>query len=152
MNPKYQSIIAEFHWARGLCLDLLKALHDEQLHNQPVPKSGSWGKQFRHLGRVQENYIQAIKTGTTIFSPEGCTYSGQITKTSLLEYLKRLDDELLSSLHSPPPSINWFGEIWSVERHLQAMISHEILHHGQLILYARVGGVKLPKSWEAWGE
>lgn len=88
----------------------------------------------------------------TIFSPDGCTYAGEITKAALLEYLKRLDDELLSSLHSSPPSISWFGEKWSVQKHLQTMISHEILHHGQLILYARVAEVTLPQSWEAWGE
>jgi uncharacterized damage-inducible protein DinB len=145
-------ILSEWSWARGLSKDLLNALPEEMLHQQPLPDVGSWAKQFRHLGRVQENYIQALKSGKTVFSYNGCSLPGVITKPSLIEYLSRLDSELHAALVSPVSTIDWFGESWSIDRHLQAMISHEILHHGQLILYARIAKFKLPKSWEAWGE
>jgi uncharacterized damage-inducible protein DinB len=31
------------------------------------------------------------------------------------------------------------------------MLAHETLHHGQLILYARLLGKTLPPGWKAWG-
>jgi hypothetical protein len=148
----YSAIISEWNWARGLSLDLLKALSKDDIHKQPLTITGSWGKQFRHLGRVQENYISAINTGEVVFSTINCTYTGAINQESLIEYLIKLDQILITALNSEIKTINWFGEAWSIEKHLQAMISHEILHHGQLILYAKISQFALPSSWNAWGE
>ena len=113
---------------------------------------GSWGKQFRHLGRVQENYISALNTGSVKFSTAGCSFGEPITKHGLLDYLARMDTLLDEALLNPRTSIDWFGEDYTIERHLRALVQHEVLHHGQFILYARVAGLKLPSSWEAWGE
>jgi uncharacterized damage-inducible protein DinB len=47
--------------------------------------------------------------------------------------------------------IDWFGEKWGLDQHLQALIEHEILHHGQLVVYLRTLDLKFPQSWEIWG-
>jgi hypothetical protein len=48
-------------------------------------------------------------------------------------------------------SINWDDDNIGVFQHLMRMAAHEILHHGQWILYARLMGKTMPPSWKAWG-
>jgi hypothetical protein len=48
-------------------------------------------------------------------------------------------------------TIGWDGKEVGVFQHLMRMASHEILHHGQWILYDRLMEKKLPLSWKAWG-
>lgn len=39
----------------------------------------------------------------------------------------------------------------NLEHHMRALIEHEILHQGELIVYIKALELKLPKSWSLWG-
>jgi uncharacterized damage-inducible protein DinB len=51
----------------------------------------------------------------------------------------------------PRQTIDWFGEPKSVGEHLMCLADHELLHHGQWIVYRRLLGGAFPKSWDQWG-
>ena len=151
-NPRLKEILDEWRWARGLSRDLLDGLPEGHLEQVPIQGAGSWGRQFRHMGRVEENYVVALRLGTVRFSTEGCSYAGAISKRGLIDYLSRMDILLAETVALGLTQVDWFGKLWSGERHLAALVSHEILHHGQLILYARASALRLPDSWKDWGE
>jgi uncharacterized damage-inducible protein DinB len=165
-----QSQIASFQasWAfdRLLSRDLILALTEEQLLWTPGERLGPFWKQFRHLGRVQENYMAALDTGVVNFSPVGATGERYLNrddngaprptnpdKRALLDYLEDLDRHLIKRLASGvlPEKIDWFGEPVGPVEHLFRMLSHETLHHGQWIVYCQILGLPFPESWHVWG-
>ena len=152
MSNSLGHILKELEWSGGLIRDLLIALPEDKLSDRPIPSAGTWAQQFRHIARVKENYSAALKRGKVEFGVDGCSFSGSMSRSALLEYAAEMDKFLSHCIKDAKPAIDWFGESWSIERHLQALVSHDVLHHGQLILYARAAKLKLPKSWEVWGE
>lgn len=152
-DPLLDHFKSQWQFARGLTLDLLDALSGEELLLSPHGSLGPWWKQFRHVGRVQENYIAAAKTGRVNFGIEGCAYRGGADKSTLRKYLENLDSQGLRLIETTPPdtSIDWFGEQKSLAQHLLYLVDHEILHHGQWVVYRKELGGGFPKSWSAWG-
>ena len=143
------------HWQfdRSLTLDLLASMSIDDLAFSPGPSVGPLWKQFRHIGRVQENFMDALKAGSAKFAPNG-SFDATADGGALMDYFHKLDDELRSLLSEIDPNkrIDWFGEEQlSVFEHLMRMLSHETLHHGQLIVYCKLLGKPFPKSWIIWG-
>lgn len=149
--------ISEWQFARGLSRDLLATLSSEQLEAAPLAGAGPLWKQFRHIGRVQEDYISAIHTGTVRFTTDGKGFAGKKSVSALKSYLKACDEALLSEIRtmfssrSEAPVINWFGEHVRVNEHLWRLYAHETFHHGQWVLYMRALEGEFPSSWSAWG-
>src|SRR6185436_11072076 len=83
-------------FTRGLTTDLLEDMSDSDLLFLPGPQLGAFWKQFRHVGRVQECYMDALTTGSVDFTVEGKSYDQGPSKKWLQEYLKRLDDNLFA--------------------------------------------------------
>lgn len=133
--------------------DLLSSLTQEELLFQPGEAIGPLWKQFRHLGRVQENYIEALETRKVTFTTKGSSYQGGPDPKALTNYLKQLDREMLHKLDNleDHAAIDWFGEAVAVDEHLKRLDEHEILHHGQFIVYCKLLGKTFPESWAAWG-
>jgi uncharacterized damage-inducible protein DinB len=48
-------------------------------------------------------------------------------------------------------TVQWEGESISLAEHLERLVAHETLHHGQWIVYVRLMGRSFPLSWAAWG-
>ena len=145
--------ISQWKFLRGLTKDLLESISQEEMVHGPNASVGPWWKQFRHVGRVQENYLNAIETGAVKFGFEGVTYGGRESKEELWKYLQGLDDRLYSLLQTEirQPDIDWFGKKVSIAKHLLYLADHELVHHGQWILYARLLGKQMPQSWKVWG-
>jgi uncharacterized damage-inducible protein DinB len=146
----------ESNWlfVRGLTMDLLRSLEPADLGFRPGDQVGLLWKHFRHLGRIQENYLHALDTGSISFGFDGVSHSGGASKESLQEYLKRLDSDLSQRLKSPGilgKRIDWFGEHVDLGVHLSRMTEHERLHQGMLVVYVRLLNRKFPVSWKAWG-
>ncbi|MFX1324809.1 MAG: DinB family protein [Promethearchaeota archaeon] len=138
---------------RNLTYDLLKSLHEESLRETVGKNMGSLGKQFRHLGDVQLCYIEAIRTGVIDFSKYVRNYSIESSIEKLEQFLKEMDDKLFILLkESDNLEIDWgFAKI-PLAQHLDFLIQHEILHHGELIVYIRTLNLTFPNSWEEiWG-
>lgn len=144
---------SELAFTRGLTIELLDSLTDAELGQGPGRDLGPFWKQFRHVGRLQECYQDALKTGRIKFDYDHKRYRGGCSRDALKNYLKELDEELLRAIEQVDSSmsINWDDDNIGVFQHLMRMASHEILHHGQWILYARLMELKLPPSWKAWG-
>ena len=143
----------EWTFTRGLTLDLLDSLSEVELSEPPGRDLGPFWKQFRHVGRLQECYQDALNTGRIKFDYDHKRYRGSCSREALKNYLQELDRELLQAIEQVDwnMSIDWDGDNIGVFQHLMRMASHEILHHGQWILYARLMEKKLPPSWKAWG-
>lgn len=143
----------EWTCVRRLTIDLLDSLSDAELKEIPAASLSPFWKQFRHVGRLQECYQEALKTGTIKFDYNNKRYQGGCSRAALVDYLETLDRELLKAIDPVDwtAAINWNAEAVSLFQHLMRMASHEILHHGQWILYARLMGKRLPPSWKAWG-
>ena len=143
----------EWTFTRELTADLLDSLTDVELSQVPCGNLGPFWKQVRHVGRLQECYVEALNTKTISFDYANKRYEGGCSKVALKTYLQDLDRDLLQVIEQVDwkMTINWEGEKVGVFQHLMRMASHEILHHGQWILYARLMGKKMPPSWNAWG-
>jgi hypothetical protein len=97
--------------------------------------------------------MNAIESGAVNFEESG-TYRGGESVEELLAYfhsLKKRFEALVDSVDSST-AIDWFGESASLNLHLTRLLSHETLHHGELILYVRALGKSFPESWSGWGE
>jgi len=140
-------------FTRGLTHDLLKDMSDSDLLFLPGPQLGAFWKQFRHVGRVQECYIEALSTGNMDFSPAGKSYDQGPSKRWLVEYLGRLDESLFEMLPELDWTcrMDWFGEKVRIFEHLMRLVTHETLHHGQWIVYMRLMNKTFPESWSVWG-
>ncbi len=147
------TLLSEWAFARQLTTDLLDASSDSDLDYRLHATCGAFWKQFRHIARVHEAYLTALETGRISFEADG-SYDGGASVDALrshLEDLKRNHDRSFA-VADPAATIDWFGEAIPVEIHLVRLLTHETLHHGQLMLYWRALGHPFPESWESWGE
>ena|SRR5687768_1013210 len=152
-NEAIDRFEAQWRSTRGLTRDLLESLKPSELAFSPGSHLGPFWKHFRHLGRVQENYLRALGTGRIVFGFDGAGYSGDASKKPLLDYLDRLDVRLKQKLrtHDAARKIDWFGSSIDAYTHLMRLADHEILHHGMFVVYVRLLAREFPPSWAPWG-
>jgi len=152
-DPLLNHFRDQWHLVRTLTRDLLMFMPEEDLILTPGAGLGPWWKQFRHMGRIQENYLDALTSGKMQFGFAGASYAGDATKQALAQYLDHLDQRLESLINKglPQKTVDWFGEPKPVVQHLLCLADHELLHHGQWIVYRRLLGGAFPHSWRMWG-
>ena len=139
-------------FTRGLTLDFVRELDEAALDFSPGSALGPFWKQFRHVGRVQENYVDALVARRIRFDVTN-TYRGGPSADGLADYLRGVDERmhrLLGSM-SGDTEIDWNGDPIPLALHLERLLAHETLHHGQWIVYLRLMGGSFPTSWAAWG-
>jgi uncharacterized damage-inducible protein DinB len=143
----------EWKFTRGLTLELLDSLTDADLSDTPGSSLGPFWKQFRHVGRLQECYMEALNTKKIKFDYRNKRYRGGCSKNALRAYLRALDRELVQAIGGVDwnLTIEWESERISVFHHLMRMLAHETLHHGQWILYACLKGKQMPAGWKVLG-
>ena len=81
------------------------------------------------------------------------TYRGGPSRDSLGEYLRTVDGRMDQVLRTTDDDIeiDWSGEPIPIVEHLQRLVAHETLHHGQWVVYVQLMGGSFPPSWAAWG-
>lgn len=149
-GPYFRS---EWVFARGLTRDLLGALAPDELLWTPGQGIGPLWKHFRHLGRVQQNYLLGLDAGVMAFPIPENRYRAGPDRSGLLTYLDELDVELEHRLGQLDWSrtVAWpEGDFVTGGQHLLRLVSHETLHHGIWIACCRLLGKRLPASWAAW--
>lgn len=152
MKEELNIAIEDWKTMRQLTLDLLEVVPDDKLSFTVGKNMGSIGKQYRHIGDVQICYNEGIKTGKVDFNKYRRDYSLESSKEKLLAFLQEVDAEMIKLIEeNAEAEIDWFGDKWSLVQHIRALIGHEILHHGELIVYIRTLGIKFPESWKLWG-
>lgn len=151
----FEPFLLEWKFARGLSLDLLSSLSKEDLEYSPGFGMGPFWKQFRHIGRVQEDYVSAIVTGKVSFGSMAKTAAGKKKQTgdTVRTHLYACDEEMLRVLGKTDPEakIDWFGEDVRAIEHMWRLTAHETFHHGQWVIYMHGLNRKFPPSWSAWG-
>lgn len=160
MTKGIQKKIEDWRFIQNLAFDVLKMLSDEQLSFTVGKNMGTLGEQFRHMARVRFQYAEAVETKKVGSVIEKIDPVVAKSKTKLTKLWEKVNQKLLDVLTKADPNelenmmINW--EHWGVDEmnihgHLNALMDHETLHNGQIIVYLRTMGLKFPKSWEAWG-
>jgi uncharacterized damage-inducible protein DinB len=160
MNENLRSRLENWKWHRGLALDILKSLKDEQLGLTVGKNMGTLGQQFGHIARVQIQYLEGIKNrkiGPVERRPEtDVTHS----KEKLIELWERVYKEMIETIEGLSENelselridwSYWDMEALNLEDHLQALADHDNLHNGEIIVYLRTHEISFPKSWEPWG-
>ena len=138
MKNELEEIMDKWETMRQLTLDLLKIIPEERLEFTVGENMGSIGKQYRHLGDVQICYNQGIKTGRMSFDNYRRDYSLEMSKEKLEAFLEEINREMFRLIEANSGmKVDWFGEKWTLKHHLEALVEHEILHHGELIVYIR---------------
>jgi uncharacterized damage-inducible protein DinB len=153
MNVELKSKLDSWKLIRNLTYDLLESLPESMLNKTVGKNMGTIGKQFRHIGDVQLCYNYAIKNQKIDFSNYCRDYSIENSKLKLKQFLEEMDEQMYNTIEKDINNeIDWGFTKISLIEHINFLIQHEILHHGELIVYIRTLGLKFPKSWEEiWG-
>src|SRR3989338_1996246 len=160
MNKEIKKKIEDWNFIQNLAFDVLKTLSDEQLGFTVGKNMGTLGEQFRHMARVRFQYAEAIETKKVDTVIEKIDPAVAKSKVKLVELWEKANQKLLNVLEGPNSSElestmidwkHWGADEMNIHDHLNALMDHETLHNGQIIVYMRTMGSKFPKSWEAWG-
>ena len=160
MNKEISRQIENLKFCQDLAMDILKMLTDEQLDFKVGKNMGTLGEQFRHMARVRLQYSEAIETKKVEPTKETIDPSIAKSKEKLIELWEKINQQIpqilekMSAEELENLKIDW--KHWGVDSmniysHLQALVDHENLHNGQIIVYIRTKGLKFPESWKAWG-
>ena len=160
MEEQVQKILRSFSFHLGLSMDVLQSLGEEQLGLTVGKNMGTIGEQFRHIGRVITQYTEAIENKRIDKTKEYPNVDIAKSKKELIAYLdgayKRLES-LLGSMNEEE-LINlvidwsyWKDKPMGIVPHLAALINHQSLHNGELIVYLKAHEISFPSSWKAWG-
>lgn len=146
-------ILSRWRFYRSHTLDFLEMLTEEELcYKLPRPGLDTFGKHFLEMAEVQKAYIKALETGKIDFSVGNYDQPEIYKKKSKLKaHLKKMDDYMvrtLKGIKDVNKEIDWgLGkENPNVLEHLQFLIQHEILHHGQLVAFAYLFSLPIPES------
>lgn len=160
MNKEISRQVENLKFCQDLAMDILKVLTDEQLGFTVGKNMGTLGEQFRHMARVRLQYSEAVETKKVEPTKEIIDPSIAKSKEKLIELWQKVNQKIpqilekMSAEELENLKIDW--KHWGVDSmdiysHLQALIDHENLHNGQIIVYVRTMGLKFPESWKAWG-
>ncbi len=155
MSHELVDLIAEWGFVRSETTNLLRALTDNQLLF--TPEGDAWKPlfwQFACCARTQIVYTRALENGTmdmTLFSsaelPDKTTLN---TRHALQDSLILTDEAWHTALAtvSDQTHIGWDSGALTPGRHIAKLISHERLHHGQLLSYFTLAGFTLPINFK----
>ena len=160
MNKEIEKKIEDWKFIQNLAFDVLKMLTDDQLGFTVGKNMGTLGEQFRHMARVRFQYAEAIETKKVDNTIEKIDPEVAKSKAKLIGLLEKANQKLLAVLKNSDPDnlenamINW--KHWGINEmnihdHFNALMDHETLHNGQIVVYLRTMELKFPKSWETWG-
>ena len=145
-------ILDEWHFVRSETLELFHALNDQQL--QFTPPGDKWQPlfyQFACIGRTQVVYTKALQTGVmdiAYFSDEQLPNKHEHNTQAKLQKLLAEADEAFGAAAKVVSHVAWPDRELSTVRHIAKLISHERLHHGQLISYFTLAGIDLPYDFK----
>lgn len=151
------SFVRSWNVVRTETLEILNSLDDKSL--QFKPQGERWQPiyyQFGCLLRTQQVYAKAIMEGKMDFSwfhdKTLFAKTNFQTRLQLLKALEDVDREWIRCIRQKREQddfvVRWPGVKMALPNHITALISHERLHHGQLISYFTLANKDLPKGFK----
>jgi hypothetical protein len=145
MIDSIKAQLQDWKYGRDILKSFILELEDKDLDKLfPRRNLNSIRKQCEELLQVQGCYLDALHNKVISFN-----YSPlhDISKIGLVKRMEELDDKMEKVLEScnGDETINWFGEIWLINRHLSAMIGHEQMHIGQIIGFCYSINIEIPR-------
>lgn len=161
MKP-YKNLVVSFvriwNFTRAETLEILEKIDDKQLLFIPKgsPKWQPLFWEFNCLGRTQLVYARAIREGRMDFKwfegselPDKNEFK---TRNEIQEFLLNSDKlwraEITKVRRDEDFIVAWPGFNMNVMNHINGLVAHERLHHGQLIAYFTLAGLELPDKFK----
>ena len=151
------SFVRQWNYTRSETLEILNILDDQKLQFKPgASKWQTLYSQFGCIARTQMVYARAIEEGKMDYGwfhePSLFSKSAFQTKSEILKLLDRADKGWIEAIRKKREDekfkISWPGFNFSLPNHITALISHERLHHGQILSYFTLAGFELPPKFK----
>lgn len=152
------SFVRQWNFVRSETVDILDSLTDQQLLFQPTG-TDKWQPlyyQFTCIARTQIVYAKAIKEGKMDFNwfesdefPDKHQFKTKMELKLLLDKTDKMwSSAIVEQRRNEEFKIDWPGFKQSLPNHIVSLISHERIHHGELISYLTLAGFELPKNFK----
>ena len=142
-----------FTYNAGLRFELVGKLTDEQLHALwPRPGLNTFAKQFLEIAAVEREFANALDSGVLNFGavPGVFEFPDRVSRQEISSALVASDALLQERLGRAAPDlvVDWGGGIQTgLVGHLSNLISHELFHHGQMLMAMYVLQCEIPEGW-----
>lgn len=152
LSPTQTEAIDAWIFARGETRELLGSLTDEQLLFKP--EGDKWQPlyyQFACMVRTQLVYAKALQAGVMdfgYFADASLPAKHSLKTQEALSAAMDAAVDIWKTAIATGNSVDWEGQTASTAGHIYRLISHERLHHGQLISYFTLAGYDLPPKFK----
>ena len=146
MIGSIQALWNEWQYARNIGFSFLSNVSDVDLQKKfPRENYNTVLEQYNELYEIQQDYVDAIDSKNIQFAGRNLHLT---SATELTEKMKALDEKLKSKLESISGDeyVMWFGEKRNIYQHICAMISHEMMHVGQVVAFCYAVGIAIPED------
>ena len=144
MLNSFKGQLADWKQTRSITLEFLSELSDADLDKKlPRKALNTIRLQMEELALMQEDWQAAMITKKMDFTERSLT---DTSKQGLTAKFAELDKQLEESLASLDGSeaVDWYGSEKSIHEHFSSMISHEMMHIGQIIAFCYATGIHIP--------
>ena len=148
MTHSLKALLADWKETRGITLDFVNKLSDEDLDKKlPRKVLNTIRLQAFELTVFQNDIVNSLTTKVVNFDEKDYKYKS-LPKQELVEKMAELDDKLEKSLElmDGTEALEYFGEQRNVHQVISMMIGHEQMHIGQIIAFCYATGIEIPKS------
>jgi len=145
MTESIKALHNEWRYSRAIVLSFLENVNEENLRKKfPRKNYNTILEQCNELYEIQQDYIDAIENKTMQFMGRNLHLD---SAEDLIKELKKLDEKLEKYVESLSGRevVNWFGEEKNIHQHLCAMISHEMMHVGQMVAFCYTVEIDIPE-------
>jgi len=146
MIDSIQALWNEWQYARNIGLSFLTNVDATDLQKKfPRKKLNTLLAQYNELYEIQQDYVDAIDSKSIQFTGRNLQLTSAV---ELMSKMKALDEKLEAKLNSLTGSeyVNWFGKEYNIHQHICAMISHEMMHVGQVVAFCYAVNIVIPSA------
>jgi len=144
MINSFKGQLADWNYTRGIMLKFISELSDSDLDKKlPRKELNTIRLQAEEVAMMQENWLDAMTTKTMDFAAEplaDTSKKGLVAKFSELD--KKLEEVL--ALFDGSETVDWYGDEKNIHEHFSSMITHEMMHIGQIIAFCYATGIHIP--------
>ena len=144
MKESIKALYNEWNYVRGIVISFLENVSDKDQHKTfPRKKYNTILEQCNELYEIQQDYVDAIESKSIQFSGRNLHLS---SANEIVHVMKKLDERMERQLEclNGDEFIDWFGEKKNIHQHLCAMISHEMMHVGQIVAFCYAVDITIP--------